>query len=58
MYNGDNDIIKIQVIKEKTLKRLNRIRKDVMDYWSSINIDTKLDWEIAEIMAAKISYSI
>jgi CMP-N,N'-diacetyllegionaminic acid synthase len=54
-YNGGIYIINTKSLKEKPLNEFSRVRKYVMDEWSSHDIDTRLDWELAEILAAKIS---
>jgi CMP-N,N'-diacetyllegionaminic acid synthase len=50
-YNGGIYIINIGSLKEKPINEFTKIRKFVMDEWSSHDIDTILDWEVAEVMA-------
>ena len=54
-FNGGIYIINTKSLKEKPLNEFTRVRKYVMDDWSSHDIDTRLDWEIAEILANRIS---
>lgn len=54
-YNGGIYIIRVDALKDKPLQKFTRIRKYVMDELSSHDIDTRLDWELAEILATKIS---
>lgn len=49
-YNGAIYIIDIEKLKEKGLSHLNRKKKYCMDDFSSIDIDTPMDWIIAESM--------
>lgn len=53
-YNGAIYIISVKALKEKKLSEFSGIRKYVMDEWSSHDIDTPLDWEIAEVIAQKL----
>lgn len=53
-YNGGIYIISIRAMKEKTLNEFTRIRKYVMDDYSSHDIDTVLDWIVAELIEKKI----
>lgn len=52
-YNGGIYVIDINALKSKPLYEFTRIRKYVMDEWSSHDIDTPLDWELAEVLALK-----
>jgi len=52
-YNGGVYIIKIKTLKEKSLRDFTKVRKYVMDELSSHDIDTIIDWEIAELIEAK-----
>ena len=52
--NGGIYIIRVEVLKTKSMKEFSRIRKYVMDDWSSHDIDTILDWEVAEQLAKRI----
>lgn len=49
-YNGAIYIIDIEKLKEKGLSHLNKKKKYLMDDFSSIDIDTPMDWIIAESM--------
>ena len=53
-YNGGIYILNVRTLKDKPLQEFTKIRKYVMDQWSSHDIDTLLDWEMAEIIAKKI----
>lgn len=53
-FNGGIYIFNVKVLKDKPFQEFTRIRKYVMDQWSSHDIDTPLDWEMAEIIARKI----
>jgi len=52
-YNGGIYLINVVALKEKSLSKFTRIKKYVMDEFSSHDIDTMLDWEIAEVIASK-----
>lgn len=52
-YNGGIYIICLRALKEKTLNEFNRIRKYVMNDYSSHDIDTGLDWVVAEMIENK-----
>ncbi len=56
-YNGGIYIIRVEALKDKTLKGLTRIRKYVMAHWCSIDINFPLDWDLAEIIAKKYLYN-
>lgn len=49
-FNGAIYIIRIEVLKKKNLNEFTEIRKYVMDSLSSIDIDNKLDWKVAEAL--------
>jgi len=49
--NGAIYIISIDAIKKKPLNKFSKVKKYVMDELSSHDIDTILDWKIAEIIA-------
>jgi CMP-N,N'-diacetyllegionaminic acid synthase len=49
-YNGAIYIIKIKTLKQKTLAAFEKVRKYVMDEISSHDIDTMIDWKVAEIL--------
>ncbi len=52
--NGAIYIIKPESIKTKEIGEFDKVIKYEMDSMSSIDIDTPLDWEIAEIISKKI----
>jgi N-acylneuraminate cytidylyltransferase len=54
--NGAIYIITVSRLNEKPIKEFTRIRKYVMDDLSSHDIDTLWDWEVAEIIAKKMSF--
>jgi len=56
-YNGAIYIINVASLKKKPISDFNRIRKYLMDDLSSHDIDTIIDWELAEIFAKKILLS-
>jgi len=47
-YNGAIYIINVASLKKHTLSQFQKIKKYEMDEFSSIDIDTNMDWEIAE----------
>ncbi len=49
-YNGAIYIINIKSLKDETISNFKKIRKYVMDEISSHDVDTLLDWKIAEIL--------
>jgi CMP-N,N'-diacetyllegionaminic acid synthase len=53
-YNGAIYIININSLKKKTLNQFTKVRKFVMDDFSSHDIDTLFDWEIAKTIIEKI----
>ncbi len=52
-YNGAIYIMKVESLKKTSLSEFSRIRKYVMDDTDSVDIDTPLDWEIAELIYNK-----
>jgi len=48
-YNGAIYVINVQQLKLHSLSGLNKIRKYVMDEISSVDIDTELDFRIADL---------
>ena len=52
--NGAIYILNTRAFKEKTIHELERVRKYVMDDISSMDIDTPLDWEMAEICLPRL----
>lgn len=53
-FNGGVYIIRIKALKEKYIGDFTEVRKYVMDEFSSHDIDSTLDWELAEILAVKL----
>lgn len=53
-YNGAIYIININSLKKKTLNKFTKVRKFIMDDFSSHDIDTLFDWEIAKTIIEKI----
>lgn len=51
--NGAIYIINVPRIKEMPLSSFTKIRKYIMDEISSIDIDSPLDWELAELVMSK-----
>lgn len=54
-YNGAIYIIKLDSLRDTELHKLPRVVKFVMSDEASIDIDTPLDWELAEIVAVSIA---
>jgi CMP-N,N'-diacetyllegionaminic acid synthase len=52
-YNGAIYIMKVESLKRTSLAEFTKIRKYVMDDTDSVDIDTPLDWEIAELIYNK-----
>lgn len=52
-YNGSVYVIRSSSIKEKTFSNFEKVVKYEMDAIHSIDIDTQLDWMIAEMIAEK-----
>jgi len=46
-YNGGIYIINIKTLREKHLMKFTKVRKYIMDEWTSHDIDTMLDWVVA-----------
>ena len=51
--NGAIYIMHVDILKQKPLSEFSKIRKYEMDEYSSLDIDTMFDWEIAEVLAKK-----
>ncbi len=49
-YNGAIYVINPESLKEKSLLEFQKIKKYVMDERSSLDVDTEIDWMLAEIM--------
>lgn len=52
-YNGAVYIINTDSIKNEPLSKFRKVLKYEMDSLHSIDLDTPLDWEIAELIASK-----
>ncbi len=52
-YNGAIYVINTTALKKCPMTKFNKIRKYEMDALHSIDLDTPLDWEIAELIASK-----
>jgi CMP-N,N'-diacetyllegionaminic acid synthase len=52
-FNGAIYIFAVDLILEKEISTFDRIRKFVMDEYSSLDIDTELDWMVAEYIVTK-----
>lgn len=52
-FNGAIYIINIETLKLKSFHKFERIRKYVQDEISSYDIDSQLDWQIAEVLISK-----
>jgi CMP-N,N'-diacetyllegionaminic acid synthase len=50
-FNGAIYVFGVQSIRQKEITAFERILKYVMDEYSSIDIDTELDWVVAEFIA-------
>ncbi len=50
--NGAIYIMHADVLKEKPLGKFQKVRKYLMNEHSSMDIDTKLDWQLAEFVLA------
>lgn len=52
-YNGAVYVINPESLKKSPLSEFKRIRKHVMDDIHSLDLDTPLDWKIAELLLAE-----
>lgn len=52
-YNGAIYVINIDALKKKTINSFEKIIKYEMDEFSSHDIDTALDWKMAELMVVQ-----
>lgn len=52
-YNGAVYVINTESLKREPLSRFRKVLKYEMDALHSIDLDTPLDWEIAELIASK-----
>lgn len=53
-YNGAIYVINISRLKKASLANFDKVKKYVMDEYSSHDIDTLFDWKIAELIATQI----
>ncbi len=53
-YNGGIYFINVVALKQRSLKEFTHIKKYVMDEWSSHDIDTMFDWEVANVIVSKL----
>jgi N-acylneuraminate cytidylyltransferase len=49
-YNGAIYVIRVESLKKSVLSQFKKIKKYIMDDKASIDIDTPLDWKIAELI--------
>ncbi|MCX8492309.1 MAG: acylneuraminate cytidylyltransferase family protein, partial [Cyclobacteriaceae bacterium] len=54
-YNGAIYIINIALLKKSPVHRFQKVKKYVMDERSSHDIDSKMDWLIAEHLAQEVN---
>lgn len=54
-YNGAIYIINPDSLKNKTLNKFSKRKKYLMDREHSLDLDTMLDWEVAELVIKNIS---
>lgn len=54
-YNGAIYIINPDSLKEKPLNKFTKRKKYIMDRDHSLDLDTKLDWKVAELIINEIS---
>jgi CMP-N,N'-diacetyllegionaminic acid synthase len=52
-YNGAIYIMRVDTLKKMPLSEFSRIKKYVMSDTDSVDIDTPLDWEVAELIYNK-----
>jgi CMP-N,N'-diacetyllegionaminic acid synthase len=52
-YNGAIYIINVTSLKSHTIDKFKRVKKFEMDEYSSLDIDTQFDWEMAELIQSK-----
>lgn len=52
-FNGAIYIINVNVLKKKPLSEFTVMKKYLMDFASSIDIDDELDWSLAEMLSKK-----
>lgn len=52
-FNGAVYVMSVAALREGPPSRFRRVKKMVMDRRSSLDIDTPLDWEIAECLAGE-----
>ena len=52
-YNGAIYIINVESLKKRPINKFTKVKKYVMDEMSSHDIDSMLDWRVAEILSNK-----
>lgn len=52
-YNGAIYIINVTSLKSCSIDKFKRVKKFEMDEYSSLDIDTQFDWDVAEIIQRK-----
>jgi N-acylneuraminate cytidylyltransferase len=52
-YNGAIYVINVKELRKKTLAAFSKVKKVVMDEYSSVDLDSQLDWEWAEFLIAR-----
>lgn len=52
-YNGAIYIINVESLKKSPLNKFKKVKKYVMDEMSSHDIDSMLDWRVAEVLLEK-----
>ncbi|RPD45524.1 cytidylyltransferase domain-containing protein [Paracnuella aquatica] len=52
-YNGAIYVMDVQSLRNKSMHAFDKIKKYVMDDYTSVDIDSKLDWEFAEFLLNK-----
>lgn len=55
-YNGAIYVINVKTLLSKPIHQFERVIKYEMDEMSSLDLDTPLDWEIAEYLFKKLNY--
>jgi CMP-N,N'-diacetyllegionaminic acid synthase len=52
-YNGAIYIINVNSLKKQQLSEFSKVKKYIMDEYSSHDIDSQFDWDIAELLMSK-----
>lgn len=56
-YNGAIYVINVQSLRKRPIRLFNKVKKYIMPYEASIDIDTPFDWTIAEALMTYSSNS-